>query len=718
MDARVQATRGSHWSLVVAALVLGGLVAGLAGPASATPTGPVGLSDLHPSSNYSLVATVGAGICPTAAGYDSGTNEVYIGNSCSNNVTVISAGTNLVVNNISVHPDPEFAKYDPAKKEMFIADSADSKVDIIADSNHTVVHWVTINAAFGLAYDPVKGEMFVADPNLDQVVVLNDTTDSPVAVVNVGGEPEGMTYDAQTGQIFVTNYATNNVSVISDGNNTVVGTVALTVSPYDAAFDPTSGDIYVTSTWGVTVVSGTNLSVLGTVPGMGTAGPITDGANVGKVFVASRGGNNVTVVSTSTNTISQVVNVGNGPDAIAYDPTDGDVYTANYNDGTASVVSPGAPPTYAVTFTESGLPAGTSWTVTAGGTPQTSTTSSIVFQEPNGSHSYTVGAVSGYAPSPSGGTVTVAGAAISQSIAFTSTVPTDYTLTFTESGLPADTPWSVTLQGSTQSSSTTTNVFSVPNGTYPFSLGTVTGFVASPASGHVTVSGAAQDQAITFSVAAPTQYTVTFTETGLPAGSTWQVTLNGSTQSTSTTGTSFTLPDGTYTYTDLALVDYAPVPSTGTVTVSGGPVTTPIVFYELFPVSFTAPGLPAGTNFSVTVTPQSAGIVLAGPLTAGSVTRWSDGGAEVHFTVSNGTYSYASSADGYVGVSSTITVAGVAPGSVPITYTSTSTTSTSSSASTFPFLEVGVIVVVVMVIVVVVAVVLLRRGKPKAPSPP
>ncbi|MGC9137644.1 MAG: S53 family peptidase, partial [Thermoplasmata archaeon] len=85
-----------------------------------------------------------------------------------------------------------------------------------------------------------------------------------------------------------------------------------------------------------------------------------------------------------------------------------------------------------------------------------------------------------------------------------SSTPATYTVTFTESGLPSGTSWSVTLAGSTKSSTTNTITFSEPNGSYSFSVGTVTGYTASPSSGTINVNGANVNQAITFTANAQT----------------------------------------------------------------------------------------------------------------------------------------------------------------------------------------------------------------------
>ncbi|MGC2289656.1 MAG: hypothetical protein WA688_07360 [Thermoplasmata archaeon] len=60
-----------------------------------------------------------------------------------------------------------------------------------------------------------------------------------------------------------------------------------------------------------------------------------------------------------------------------------------------------------VTFTETGLPEGTEWSVKLEGSEQHSTTATIAFRKTKGEHPYTVGTVPGYTRTPAAGTVDV-----------------------------------------------------------------------------------------------------------------------------------------------------------------------------------------------------------------------------------------------------------------------------------------------------------------------
>jgi hypothetical protein len=224
--------------------------------------------------------------------------------------------------------------------------------------------------------------------------------------------------------------------------------------------------------------------------------------------------------------------------------------------------------TFEVTFTESGLPGGTTWSVTLNGSLESSTTTSIVFSEVNNSYSFTVGSVSGFTANPATGSLVVNGAPVPQAIVFSAVVPPTYSVTFTETGLTTGTNWSVTLSGSTLSSTTATIVFSEANGTYAFTATSSNGYTAHPPSGNVAVNGAPASQTIVFS--APPTYTLTFTETGLPAGTSWSVAVLGiPPQGSSSSSIVFQVSNGTYTFVPANVTGYTVTPLKGSVTIQG-----------------------------------------------------------------------------------------------------------------------------------------------------
>jgi len=153
---------------------------------------------------------------------------------------------------------------------------------------------------------------------------------------------------------------------------------------------------------------------------------------------------------------------------------------------------------YNVTFLESGLPNGIAWYVNlSNGQSFSSTSNKIAFNETNDTYSYTIATMSKkYSPSPKSGIFTVNGSSINLTVTFKLLT---YNITFTESGLPSGTSWSVTLNGTTLSSKTNTIAFSLPNGTYSYTIGNISGYNISKSSGSLTISGKNVTQSVTFS---------------------------------------------------------------------------------------------------------------------------------------------------------------------------------------------------------------------------
>ncbi len=560
-----------------------------------------------------VVAAIPVGANPDRLVYDSGKGEVFVANYGSNNVSVISDATNKVVATIPVGTWPTGVAYDSGKGEVFVTNEYSNNVSVISDASNTVVATVLIGAGIfpsGVAYDSGKGEMFASDWNSGDVSVISDARNSVVATVVVGGNPRGLAYDSGKGEVFVANYGSNSVSVISDASDTVVASIPVGTQPVNPGYDSGNGEI----------------------------------------LVNNSGSDNVSVISDASNKVDGSIPVGGGPWVWVSDKGNGYGYVSNYNQGTVSIFI--SPIYYSLTFSESGLPAGMSWTMGVNGSDLSSTNSTISFPEPNGTYNYTVvnAGYLGPPPSPQSGQVTIAGSPARDLITF----PGSYRSVFYERGLPSKTQWSfwLTLPSGVQYKLGTygSNVsMMLANGTWPFSVNPVPGYTANPSSGAVVVNGAAVNQTIDFAPAAGT-YTVTFLEGGLPNGTHWSITLNGTVgNAVAPAPIAFTEPNGTYPFTVGTVTGYMANVTSGNVTVKGASFSRSITFtpqsiltgVSVSPLSDT---LTVGTYANFTTT-----LICTGGPCAGVTYSWAlndsalgnlntSSGASVRFTaVASGT---------------------------------------------------------------------------------
>lgn len=172
-----------------------------------------------------------------------------------------------------------------------------------------------------------------------------------------------------------------------------------------------------------------------------------------------------------------------------------------------------SPVTYAVYFTETGLPSDTLWYVNiTGQQSHSSNAKSMTVSLLNGTYTYSIGTAKN-TYSSAGGSVIVDGASNTRSIIFN---PVNYTVTFTESGLPSGTRWYVNLSnGQSLSNTTSTITFNEHNGTYSYAITKVSGYRLVNPDGNVTVNGGASNITINFAAVSASPGFALSTETML-----------------------------------------------------------------------------------------------------------------------------------------------------------------------------------------------------------
>ena len=200
---------------------------------------------------------------------------------------------------------------------------------------------------------------------------------------------------------------------------------------------------------------------------------------------------------------------------------------------------------YNLTFSESGLPTGQSWSVFLGtGQYKSSSSSSLIFSLTNGTYLYKASSVSPY--SNPGGSASISGNSVSIALVFEKVT---YSVNFSERGLPAGFEWGVNISGGQSVVGSTGSVLiSLSNGTYSYHVVSYnkTYMPTSNVSGTFTVKGSA----LTFSVSfMQVLYKFVFKETGLSSGKTWTVEINGHVYSTNNTSLTVMLSNGTYSVT-------------------------------------------------------------------------------------------------------------------------------------------------------------------------
>jgi YVTN family beta-propeller protein len=453
---------------------------------------------------------------PTWLAYVSTDQSMWVASPPSS-VDIVASNSNPFGNVSLILPvgsDPFGVSVDGARGEVFVTNTGSNNVSVISDTGHQSVGSIGVGQEpMGIAFDATTGETYVADEGSNSVAVISDATLRVVASVAVGFSPIGVAFDPTTGAVFVTNFGSYSVSVIDGASHAVVATVPAGIGPYGVAVDSATDNVYVTNqgSENVTVINARTDSIVATIPVV-TSEPtllqlqgIAYDSRTGQLWVGA-GSWYLIVLNASAESVAYVYTTD--PSGVAYDPDTGAVCATNSANATFECYLLATPltNTVPVTFTETGLPSGTPWNISARGGPTLLADSAqavfYVVEDTNSgpfgtAYTFLLPSAHGYVALDPHPTANVTTSPVSISVSFR-LGPAEYAVRFNESGLATGVGWNVAVNDTRQESTGGSITFYESNGSYGYSLGSVPTYVPPTSPSTLAVRGASVSVMIPF----------------------------------------------------------------------------------------------------------------------------------------------------------------------------------------------------------------------------
>ncbi|MGA3023021.1 MAG: YncE family protein [Thermoplasmata archaeon] len=401
-----------------------------------------------------------------------------LGNGSPREVVLAAENRGLVLSGslgeetIAVGSFPYGIAYDPVNRDLYVADFGSSSISVISTRTNTVIS--TIPMPYGvdaLVADDATGNVFVGDAT-STVFEINGTSNKVVANITPvqGDSPTVDVYDPQNGALYAVESFTNRVSIINASQFALVANIGVGEAPIAATYDPANRDIYVVNegSANITVIDGLTNQVVGQVSRVDPGPGITYDTSNGDLYICSNQGgggrtNFVSVVNGSADVVVESIPIDSGCGGAIYDPHDGYVYvTDRYSSkgpdvANVTVIDPRVNEVVLTLPVQLG-PIGIAY----------DSASSVVYVADSDTNNVSV-------------------------------LPPIYDVRVREIGLPLGTNWSAEIGGTTLSSTAATINFPQPNGTFNFTVGSVSGFSSSPPSGSIQVAGGPLWLNVTFS---------------------------------------------------------------------------------------------------------------------------------------------------------------------------------------------------------------------------
>ncbi len=423
----------------------------------------------------------------------------------------------------------------------------------------------------GIILDNSNGLIYVANWGSCNITVVNSKNNTVVGSINnLPSKPRVLAIDTITNQLLVTDVGVpadgisgQFLTVIALSNNTVVQNIDLGGSPWGVAFDPHNGMVYVSDvnegliilqSYYNSVTGEYNFKSIDTINvGFWPENVLYDPVNY-NIYVAVTGPgpspgatNYIAVINTTNQSVMADVPVTGNPESLAFDSQNNYVYAGVFEDEI-----------YVINGTDNkvirSVNSGTGFFleyIPDGNYILTDNNSTVeVLNASNAEVIRQIGGVSGASGSlydQMNGLIYIASSNNNEVVYVEGFSVERYEVNFKENGLPSGTVWYVNLSnGQSLSSNTSTITFYEQNGSYLYTVSTSDKVYAPAAySGSFNVDGNAVSESITFSRVI---YKVIFTESGLPSGTMWNVTIDGKIISSINSTITFSNSNETYSY--------------------------------------------------------------------------------------------------------------------------------------------------------------------------
>jgi len=256
-----------------------------------------------------------------------------------------------VVNKYAVGGDGfwDYLSVDPGTGHLFI--SRGSHVQVMDTSTGKIVGDIDgTTGVHGLAVDGELNRGFTSNGRDASVSEVDLSTFKEIKRITVGQGPDAIIFDPASKRVFTFNGRANSSTAVDANSGNVAGTIPLDGRP---EFGQADGDGHVfcniEDKSEIAEIDSKNLKVLKTwsiAPGDGPSGLAIDTKHH-RLFSVCDGGKMV-VSDYDAGKVVATVDIGDGPDAAAFDPKGDLVFSSNGQSGTLTVVHEKDPMTYEV----------------------------------------------------------------------------------------------------------------------------------------------------------------------------------------------------------------------------------------------------------------------------------------------------------------------------------------------------------------------------------
>lgn len=276
---------------------------------------------------------------------------VYGASIRASNAAAGAGGSYKVTGKIPVEGEGgwDYLVVDEAARRLYLS-HATHVVVFDVDSHKVVGDIPDTQGVHGIALAPELGRGFVSNGRANSVTIFDLKTLKTLATVPAGMNPDAILYDSVSMRVYAFNGRSHDATVIDAKEGKVLGTFPVGGKPEFAVADR-KGSIYVNveDTSELLQIDSQDMTIGHRWPLAPCKEPSGLAINVSsRRLFAVCDNQMMAVVDANAGKVVATPKIGEGPDAVAFDPGTGDIFSSNGESGTLTVIHEDAPDKYSV----------------------------------------------------------------------------------------------------------------------------------------------------------------------------------------------------------------------------------------------------------------------------------------------------------------------------------------------------------------------------------
>lgn len=266
------------------------------------------------------IKKIGVGINPTSVAVTPDGRTAYVTNrdipDHAGSVSIVDTATNTVTATLNLGGAPYGVAVTPDGSHVYVAKHHARQIAVISTATNTVVREISVPIKpYQLAIAPDGSTVYATCQDVcNTLVSITTATDAVASTYMPGGAQFGLDLTPDSRKLYVS--SRSEITVLDAKTGVIQKSIAADAFDGGVVVSPSGDKVYVgTSSGNVTVISTSTDTVVQSIPA-GSVGGLrgiaitSDGA---AVFVPDYHNNRVAVIDTASNTLSATVPVGMGP---------------------------------------------------------------------------------------------------------------------------------------------------------------------------------------------------------------------------------------------------------------------------------------------------------------------------------------------------------------------------------------------------------------------